>query len=75
MDDTERMMAQWGPCPRRSRRRGGVRGLAAVLDHAERGGTLEGAEHPRQIEWTCHQVLARAADARAPAGSRGPTAS
>jgi hypothetical protein len=39
--------------------------LQPVLEQVEGGGTLDGTGYPRLIEWTCHQVLARAGDPRA----------
>jgi tetratricopeptide (TPR) repeat protein len=41
--------------------------LQPVLDHVASGGALVGTENPRQIELTCHQVLARSGDPRAAA--------
>ena len=39
--------------------------VEALTAHLDGGGTLEGTEWPRQIELTCHQVLAHAGDPRA----------
>ena len=39
--------------------------LKPLLDHIAAGGTLDGTEHPRLIELSCHQALARAGDPRA----------
>jgi class 3 adenylate cyclase/tetratricopeptide (TPR) repeat protein len=39
--------------------------LRPVLDHVAAGGTLDGADEPRLIEWTCYQALACAGDPRA----------
>ena len=39
--------------------------LQPLLNHVAAGGTLDGAEFPRQIELTCHHALARAGDPRA----------
>lgn len=41
--------------------------LQPVLGLVASGGTLDGAEYPRQIELTCQQALARAGDPRAAA--------
>jgi hypothetical protein len=38
-----------------------------VLAHLSRHGHLDGTEKPLLIRWTCHEVLAALADARAPA--------
>jgi tetratricopeptide (TPR) repeat protein len=42
-----------------------VAALQSVLDHVATGGALDGTEHPRFIEITCHLALARAGDPRA----------
>ena len=39
--------------------------VEGLLAHVAAGGALDDAEYPRLIELTCHQVLARAGDARA----------
>jgi class 3 adenylate cyclase/tetratricopeptide (TPR) repeat protein len=39
--------------------------LQPLLDHIAAGGTLIGTDHPRLIELTCHQTLARVGDLRA----------
>ena len=45
--------------------RAALAALQPVLDLEAAGGTLDGAEFPRQIELSCHQALARASDPRA----------
>ncbi len=42
-----------------------VAALKPLLDHIAAGGTLDGSEHPRMVELSCHQALARAGDPRA----------
>jgi len=42
-----------------------VAALQPLLEHIAAGGTLDGTEHPRLIELSCHQALARADDPRA----------
>jgi len=42
-----------------------VAALQPLLDHIAAGGTLDGTEHPRLVELSCHQALARAGDPRA----------
>lgn len=42
-----------------------VAALQPVLEHIAAGGTLDGTEHPRLVELSCHQALARAKDPRA----------
>jgi class 3 adenylate cyclase len=42
-----------------------VAALQPLLEHIAGGGTLDGTEHPRLIELSCHQALARANDPRA----------
>lgn len=42
-----------------------VAALQPVLDHVAAGHSLDGTEHPRFIEITCHLALARAGDPRA----------
>jgi class 3 adenylate cyclase/tetratricopeptide (TPR) repeat protein len=39
--------------------------LKPLLEHIAAGGTLDGSEHPRMVELSCHQALARAGDPRA----------
>jgi class 3 adenylate cyclase/tetratricopeptide (TPR) repeat protein len=42
-----------------------VAALEPLLEHIAAGGTLDGSEHPRMVELSCHQALARAGDPRA----------
>jgi hypothetical protein len=42
-----------------------VAALKPLLEHIAAGGTLDGSEHPRLVELSCHQALARAGDPRA----------
>ena len=42
-----------------------VAALKPLLDHIADGGTLDGTEHPRLIELSCHRALAGAGDPRA----------
>jgi len=42
-----------------------VAALKPLLDHIAAGGTLDGSEHPREVELGCHQALTRAGDPRA----------
>jgi ATP/maltotriose-dependent transcriptional regulator MalT len=42
-----------------------VAALQPLLEHIAGGGTLDGTEHPRLVELSCHQALARANDPRA----------
>jgi class 3 adenylate cyclase/tetratricopeptide (TPR) repeat protein len=42
-----------------------VAALKPLLEHIAAGGTLDGSEHPRMVELSCHQALARAGDPRA----------
>lgn len=44
-----------------------LRHLEILLAHLNQGGRWEGAEAPRLIQLTCHEVLAQAGDPRAPA--------
>ncbi len=43
---------------------GAVAALKPLLEHIATGGTLDGSEHPRLIELSCHQALACAGDPR-----------
>jgi len=69
--DHPRQLDAHAACARVALARGDLpAALAAVqplLDRMAAGGTLDGADHARQIELTCHQVLARAGDPRAEA--------